>query len=100
MKILIKPKEFIGTNWWQSKMNGVILVEKTEDILPLWNLLVEQDYYWKEYRHVIQVAPKEIDGDSDISRMCVYVGKTDIDNPQELQSIIPFIMYQEPQEIM
>lgn len=31
----------------------------------------------------------------DIAGMCVYVGKTDIYRPQELQAKIPFIMYQE-----
>lgn len=95
MKILIKPKEFTGDDYWESKLNGVILVEKEEDIEPLWRLLVEQDDYWENYKDVIQVAPKEIDGEGDISKMCVYVGKTDIYNPKELQDKIPFIMYQE-----
>jgi hypothetical protein len=95
MEILIKPQKFTGDTSWQSKLNGVILVEKEEDIEPLWKLLIEQDDYWESYKEVIQVAPKEINGIQDISRMCVYVGKTDIYNPQELQSKIPFIMYQE-----
>jgi len=95
MEIIIKPRIFTGCTSWESKLNGVILVEKEEDIEPLWNLLIEQDYYWKHHKEVIQVAPKEIDGVGDISRMCVYVGKTDIDNVQELKSKIPFIMYQE-----
>jgi hypothetical protein len=49
----------------------------------------------EHYKEVIQVAPKEIDGEGDIAQMCVYVGKTDIYDVQELQSKIPFIMYQE-----
>ncbi len=95
MEILIRPRNFTGCTYWQSKLNGVILVEKEEDIEPLWKLLIEQDDYWEHYKEVIQVAPKEIDGEGDIANMCVYVGKTDIYNPQELQSKIPFIMYQE-----
>jgi hypothetical protein len=95
MEILIKPRIFIGCTSWQSKLNGVILVENEEFIELLWNLLIEQDDYWEYYKEVIQVAPKEIDGESDILKMCVYVGKTDIYNPEELQSKIPFIMYQE-----
>ena len=95
MEILINSRKFTGCTSWQSKLYGVILVEKEEDIEPLWELLIEQDDYWENYKEVIQVAPKEIDGEGDISRMCVYVGKTDIYNVQELQSKIPFIMYQE-----
>lgn len=94
MEILIRPRMFKGYNYWQPEMNGVILVEKEEDIEPLWKLLVEQDDYWENYKEVIQVAPKEIDGEGDIARMCVYVGKTDIYNPQELQAKIPFLIYQ------
>ena len=95
MEILIKPRKFTGCNSWQSKLNGVILVEKEGDIEVLLKLLIEQDDYWEHYKEVIQVAPKEIDGEGDIERMCVYVGKTDIYNVEELQSKIPFIMYQE-----
>ncbi len=95
MEIIIKPQIFKGCDYWYSKRNGVILVEKEEDIEPLWKLLIEQDDYWEHYREVIKVAPKEIDGEGDIARMCVYVGKTDIYDVQELQSKVPFIMYQE-----
>lgn len=95
MEILFKPRKFIGCSSWQSKLNGVILVEKEEDIEILWKLLIEQDDYWEHHKEVIQVAPKEIDGEGDIARMCVYVGKTDIYSPQELQTKVPFIMYQE-----
>lgn len=95
MEIIIKPRKFVGDTSWESKLNGVILVEKEEDIEPLWKLLCEQDDYWENYKEVIQVAPKEISSEGEIRRMCVYVGKTDIYNPQELQTKIPFIMYQE-----
>ena len=92
MEILIK---FTGNGSWESKLNGVILVEKESDIEPLWQMLIEQDDYWGYHKEVIQVAPKVIDSIADIARMCVYVGKTDIHNPKELQAKIPFIMYQE-----
>jgi hypothetical protein len=95
MEILIKARKFTGCNSWQSRLNGVILVEKEEDIEPLWKLLIEQDDYWEHYKEVIQVSPKEIDGEADISKMCVYVGKTDIYDVEGLRSKIPFIMYQE-----
>jgi len=95
MEILIKPRKFIGCTRWHSKMNGVILVEKEEDIEPLWRLLIMQDSYWGNYKQVIQVSPKEIDSENDIEKMCVYVGNTDIYNVQEIKSKIHFIMYQE-----
>lgn len=94
MEIIIRPKKFEGDTYWQSKVYGVILVEKEEDIEPLWKLLCEQDDYWESYKKIIKVAPKEIDSVSDISRMCEYVGKTDIYEPEKLQAQIPFIMYQ------
>ncbi len=96
MQILIKPSLFIGCQQWRSKHEGVILVEKQEDIDPLWKLLCAQDSYWEPYKKVIQVAPKEIDSYRDIDVMCEYAGKTDIYRPAELQKLIPFIMYQRP----
>lgn len=95
MEIIIKPRKFIGCTSWQTKLNGVILVEKEEDIDPLWQLLIKQDIHWINYKHVIRIAPKEIHSECDIEKMCVYVGKTDIYSPEELQDKIPFIMYQE-----
>lgn len=94
MEIKIRPNVFEGNTSWFSKMEGVILVEKEEDIEPLWELLCEQDDYWRSFKEVIKVAPKEIDSVEDIKRMCVYAGKTDIYNPEEIQQKIPFIMYQ------
>jgi len=94
MKILIKPKEVIGDDSWCRKLEGVILVEKEEDIEPLWKLLCEQDDYWESYRNIIKVAPKEIDSISEIVSMCQYAGKTDIYEPEKLKAIVPFIMFQ------
>jgi len=95
MEILIKPRKFTGFNSWDSKMNSVILVEKEGDIEPLWKLLCEQDDYWKDYLHIIKIAPKEIDSEKDIIVMCEYCGKTDIYDVDSLRKKIPFIIYQE-----
>ena len=56
MEILIKPQKFTGSDSWESKLNGVILVEKEADIEPLWKLLCEQDDYWKIFKNVIKVV--------------------------------------------
>ena len=94
MEIIISPSKVEGCTSWQKKIYGVILVEKEEDIEPLWLLLCAQDDYWTERKNVIKIAPKEISSMHEIDCMCTYVGKTDIYNPQELQKTIPFIMYQ------
>lgn len=94
MKILIKPKYFTGYTGWCQKVQGVVLVEKEEDIDPLFKLLCEQDEYWEDYKHLIKVAPKEIDNASDLYNLCSYCGKTDIYNLEELQSKINFLIYQ------
>lgn len=95
MKILIRPRYFEGCSSWETKVNGVVLVEKEEDIEPLWKLLCEQDDYWESYKNLIKVAPVEIDSEAEISRMCEYCGKTDIYDVKSLQEKIPFIIYQE-----
>jgi len=99
MEIRIKPQVFTGHTSWESKQNGVILVEKQEDIDPLWKLLCYQDDYWEDYKELIKVAPKEINSERDLSRMCEYVGKTDIYNLSELQDQIPFLIYQEYRDV-
>lgn len=98
-EIKIKPRIFKGDTTWQPKMNGVVLVEKEEQIEPLWKLLCEQDEYWNNYKHIIKVAPQEIDSEADIACMCEWVGKTDIYRPEEINKIIPFKMYQEYETI-
>jgi hypothetical protein len=98
MEILIKPQKFTGSDSWESKQNGVVLVEKKADIEPLWKLLCEQDHYWVSYKNLIKVAPKEINSVGDISRMCEYCGKTDIYKIEEIRKIIPFIIYQGNEE--
>lgn len=80
---------------WNSKTQGVVLVEKEEDIEPLWKLLCDQDDYWEHYKNLIKVAPKEIDSIVDIKLMCDWSGKTDIwDIPKLKESGIRFILYQ------
>lgn len=83
-------------NSWNSKVESVVLVEKEEDIIPLWVLLCKQDEYWDHYIHLIKVAPKEIDSIADIKAMCEYCGKTDIWDVDKLkeESGIRFILYQ------
>lgn len=97
MEIKIKPKIFTGDTYWRSKVYGVVLVEKEEDIEPLFQLLCEQDSYWEYYKKLIKVAPKEIDSIGDLSELCDYCGKTDIYELESLQEKIPFIIYQEAQ---
>jgi len=85
---------FKGQDYWDSKVDGVILVQKEEDIEPLFKLLCEQDEYWKYYKGLIQVAPKEIEKIEDLEDLCSYVGKTDIYDVATLKEKIPFIIYQ------
>ena len=94
MEIKTKPKIFKGFHMWYSVDNGVILVEKKEHIEPLWELLCEEDEGWESYKHVIKIAPKEIDSISDLDDMCVNVGMLYINEVEKIQNKIPFIIYQ------
>lgn len=93
MEIVIKMN-FKGQDHWQSKKWGVIFVEKEEDINPLFKLLLAQDSYWEQYKSLIKVAPKEVESERDLIRMCEYCGKTDIYKFKEIQEKIPFIAFQ------
>jgi hypothetical protein len=92
MQIQIKP--FTGYTDWFRKTQSVILVERESDIEPLWKLLVAQGSYWKEYRHLIKVAPTTIDALDDLKSLCNHSGKTDINDIAGLQKVVPFIIYQ------
>lgn len=96
MEIIIKQRTLKRYDAWEHKCQGVVLVEKEEDIEPLFKHLVAHDDYWESYKDLIKVAPKEIDSEGDIKRMCDYVGKTDIDFPELIreQSGIDFILFQ------
>jgi hypothetical protein len=96
MEITIRARKLKRYDSWEHKCQGVVLVEKEEDIEPLFEHLVAHDDYWKSYKDLIRVAPKEIDNEGDIKRMCGYVGKTDIDDAQLIreQSGIDFILFQ------
>ena len=93
MEIVIKIN-FRGQDYWQSKKWGVILVEKEEDIDPLFKLLLVQDEYWEHYKKLIKVAPKEVESKRELELMCEYCGKTDIYKFKEIQERIPFIAFQ------
>ena len=94
MEIIIKPRKLKGSEYWEHKMHGVVLVEKEEDIGKLFNLLMDQDDYWEGYKHLIKVAPKEIDSEKDIEELCEYTGKTSIYPIKKFQEVVPFIIYQ------
>jgi hypothetical protein len=85
-EITIKPKKFKSHEVWHSKMQGVVLVEKGEYIDILWKLFCEQDDYWENYKDLIKVAPKEIDSEEGLKRLCEYCGKTDIYDFDDLKS--------------
>lgn len=92
----VEPKPFVGYDQWYPKVQGVVLVEKEEDIEPLYELLCAQDHYWESpyARKLIKVAPKEIESELDLMPLCDSVGKLDIYDVPKLKSQIPFIIYQ------
>lgn len=94
--ITIRPRTIECLNDWASKRYGVIFVEKKEDIDILFDKLVEQDGYWKNYKKLIKVAPKEIDSPRDLEIFCHYLGKTDIYDIDKLRedSGVKFIIFQ------
>ncbi len=94
MTIKIKPQVIESDTTWEPKMEGVIFVEKEEDIEPLWKLLCVQDDYWEDYKFLIRVSPGEINKKSDLKKYCEYVGKTDIYDVKSIQEQIPFFIYQ------
>jgi len=94
MEIKIKPKIFKGFHMWYPVDNGVIFIEKKEHIEPLWELLCEGDEDWKNYKHVIKIAPKEINSISDLDDMCEKCTSLNISEAEKIQSKIPFIIYQ------
>ncbi len=85
---------FIGQYYWIRKWQGVILVEKEEDIEPLYEMLHEQDAEWLNFKCLIRVAPKEIEHESDLRAICQNVGRTRIHDIELLRKKIPFILYQ------
>lgn len=85
---------FIGQYYWIRKWQGVILVEKEEDIEPLYNMLCEQDSEWENFGSLIRIAPKEIENENDLRAICQNVGRTRIHDIELLRKEIPFILYQ------
>lgn len=86
MEIKIKPQVFTCYESWEAKRQGVVFVEKEEDIEPVWEALRDQDDYWESYKNLIKVAPTEINQVTDLQRYCEYCGKTDIYKVSELKS--------------
>lgn len=78
MQIKIKPQIITGQLTWKSKCQGVVFVQKQEDIEPVWRALCAQDEYWKSYKNLIKVGPTEIDSKHDLEKYCEYCGETDI----------------------
>ena len=98
MKIQYVPKFLECQESWSAKTYGVILVNTEDEITPLFNALCEQDDYWEDYKKLIKVAPKVVDGNN-IDLMCEWCGKTDIYDvaalKQKMAKIgIYFILYQ------
>lgn len=79
---------------WSSKMQGCILVESADQIDPLFELLCEQDSYWRSYKHIISIIPTSISSLKDLRILCDYGGNTDIYEFDLIQSKIPFFSYQ------
>lgn len=101
MKIEIKPvvTTVQCNNYWTSKINGAVFVEKEEDIEPVWKVLCEQDEYWECYKNLIKVAPLEVPDPTYLQRYCENCGKTDIYNVDEVkrklaEQGIEIILYQ------
>lgn len=81
MKLKVQPRvQFIQTSVdWEPKMQGVVFVQRKEDIEKVWKLLCEQDDYWESYKKVIKVLPFDtIKSTRDLEVYCEYVGRTDI----------------------
>ena len=78
MEFKLKPQVISSFTSWESKVEGVVLVKRKEDIEFVWKALCEQDNYWKFYKNLIKVAPESIEFERDLQWLCEYVGKTDI----------------------
>ena len=93
MEIIVNHK-YIAHDWWTPEIDGVVLVSCEEDIDKLHKLLCEEDSYWENYKHLIKVAPKEIEGDNDLRKMCEHCGKTDIWDYDKIRKEVDFITFQ------
>jgi hypothetical protein len=91
MEILIP---FTGSDTWNSKCYGAIFTKNESDKKLLYELLCEQDEYWKKYSDLVQILPTDIHSISDLQKKCHYVGKTDIYDVDELRTKVDFLIYQ------
>ena len=96
LTITINPRYVECQNSWDPKCYGVIFVNEESHITPLFEALVEQDDYWENHKHLIQVAPKTINHITDLDGYTEYCGKTDIYNISALKEKLDFdfIIYQ------
>ena len=94
IKIKPKPKAVKCQDSWEQKMQGVIFVKKESDIKKLWKVLCEQDDTWESNKHLIKVAPKEIEDIKDLRKYCYYCWKTDIYDVSKVKEKVDFIIYQ------
>jgi len=92
--IKLKPQKIECQDNWDSKIQGVIFVEKEDDIDILFNELVKQDSYWESYKRLIKVAPKEVEDKDTLKTYCEYVGKTDIYETEKIREVVDFIIFQ------
>ena len=81
-------------NDWTPEMQSVIFVKNKQDKDKLFELLVDQDSYWKTYKHLIQITPKVIEREQDLQKYCGYCGSTDIWSTKTLKESVDFTIYQ------
>lgn len=100
MKISLTPQYIECKGYWDDKAYSVILVEKEEDIEPLYKLLCEQDEYWEhpDYKEIIKVAPKKVENKRDLMILCEWAGKIDIYDVPALKEKIDFFIFQYKEE--
>jgi hypothetical protein len=107
MELFIPRKKIKSDTKWYYKGYGVIFVDKQENIKPVLDYLIEQDDYWENYPELIKVIPQfennEVESDGSLRSQMQYVGKTDIDYPEELFAFckdkkIGILIFSEPYE--
>jgi hypothetical protein len=81
------------TENWNNKCYGVIFVHNEEDKRILFDELVKQDNYWKDYINIIKVK-QNFDSIMELQNLCIYVGKTDIYEIKDIKKIVDFTIYQ------
>lgn len=86
MQIEIKTPPITCSEYWGHKRESVVFVNSESDIDAVYEVLCQQDDYWKSYKKLIKVAPSEILSVYDLQRYCEYCGKCDIYDVQKVKS--------------